>query len=67
MAYELKRRMQNALDESNLRIVELNNALNFIKDIDQHEKMKNLRELERMMKRKGELESALQILGQYER
>ena len=59
--------MQNALNELNLRIAELDNLLKFAKDMDQHKRLKYYKELEQMMKRKGELESALQLLGQYGR
>ncbi|MHC1623463.1 MAG: hypothetical protein ACXQTR_02590 [Candidatus Methanospirareceae archaeon] len=64
--YEIKLRMQKRLEEVRMCITKLQNKLKSDNGND-NDKFLKLREIERLLKEKVELETALRLLGQYER
>jgi hypothetical protein len=64
MSYELRCRMQKELDMVKSDMVRLENRLKYETGFD---KFQVLKEEDRLIKRKVELEEALRIMGQFER
>lgn len=66
-AYEIRRKMEEELDNIKLKIAQCDNKLKYAYKIGSHEYYHALEELERLIKRKTELEDALRLIGQFER
>ena len=67
MAYEIRCRMEEELENIKLKIAQYDNKLKYEYDRGSHEYYKALKEQEQLIERKKELEDALRLIGQFER
>jgi len=67
MAYEIRCRMEEELENIKLKIARYDNKLKYEYERGSHEYYKALKEQEQLIKRKKELEDALRLIGQFER
>ena len=67
MMHETKQRIKKELENINLKIIRYDNKLKYECEVGSYEYRKILKEREKLIKRKEELEDGLRLIKQFER